>query len=167
MWEFGDGSISNDQYPNYAYSAEGVYTVNLTVTNDTGVYDWYLTTATIGEEDYSEAGWYTIIVEEPQTFDLISLQNVKEELGLQEITAGEYTQIRLTIEKANITINNSGNIEMFDLIVPSGKVKLIKTFWIYEDDTTVLTLDFDVYESVHQTGNDKFILKPTIKVIQE
>jgi hypothetical protein len=165
LWKFGDGSTSDEQNPTYAYSAEGEYTVNLTVTNDTGVYDWYLTTATIGEEDGSEAGWYTI-VEESQTFDLIALQDVKEELGIEELTVGKYTQIRLTVEKANITINNDGEIEVHDLIIPSNKVKLIKPFWIYEDDTTVLTLDFDVYESVHKTGQGKYMMKPTIKVIQ-
>jgi len=165
MWKFGDGSVSNEQNPSYAYSAEGEYPVNLTVTNDTGVYDWYLTTATIGEEDGSEAGWYTI-VEESQTFDLIALQDVTDVLGEEELTAGKYTQIRLTVEKANITINNNGEMEVHDLKIPSNKVKLIKAFWIYEDETTVLTLDFDVYESVHKTGQDKYIMRPTIKVIQ-
>ena len=35
-----------------------------------------------------------------------------------------------------------------------------------ESQTLILTLDFDVQKSVHQTGNDKYIFKPTIKVIQ-
>jgi len=30
-----------------------------------------------------------------------------------------------------------------------------------------LTLDFDIHESVHKTGSDNYIMKPTIKVIQE
>jgi len=167
-WEFGDGSISYEQKPTYAYSTEGEYIVNLTVTDDdgNGVFDWYLTTAKIGEEDDSDAGWKTV-VEESQTFDLIALQDVKEDLGLQELPVGKYTQIRLTIEKANITIDNNGEIEVHDLKIPSNKVKLIKPFYIYEEETTLLTLDFDVNESVHKTGNDKYIMKPTIKVIQE
>ena len=167
-WKFGDGSISYEQNPTYAYSTEGEYVVNLTVTDDdgNGVSDWYLTTAKIGEEDDSNAGWETV-VEESQTFDLLALQDVKEDLGLQELPVGIYTQIRLTIEKANITINNSGEIEEYDLKIPSSKVKLIKAFYIYEEETTILTLDFDVNESVHKTGNDKYIMKPTIKVIQE
>lgn len=165
-WDFGDGNGSYEQTPLYNYSVEGVYIVNLTVTDEdgAGVIDWYVTTAKIGEDDDSEAGWYTI-VEESQTFDLIALQNVKEELGLQELTVGKYTQIRLTVEKANITINNDGEKEVYNLTIPSNKVKLIKPFWIYEDETTVLTLDFDVYESVHKTGNNKYMMKPAIKVI--
>ena len=166
-WDFGDGNSSYEEDPLYNYSTEGVYIVNLTVTDDdgNGVIDWYVTTAKIGEDDGSEAGWYTI-VEESQTFDLIALQDVTDVLGEKELTAGKYTQIRLTVEKANITINNDGEIEVHNLTIPSNKVKLIKPFWIYEDETTVLTLDFDVYESVHKTGQDKYIMRPTIKVIQ-
>ncbi|MFB6307601.1 MAG: PKD domain-containing protein [Flavobacteriales bacterium] len=42
-WDFGDGSTSDEQYPNHAYSSTGTYQVSLTVTNDCGndttVYD--------------------------------------------------------------------------------------------------------------------------------
>ena len=72
----------------------------------------------------------------------------------------------LVVENAEITINNSGNIEVHNLKIPSNKVKLVKTFWIYENETTVLTLDFDVYKSIHEIGNNKYMMKPTIKVIQ-
>ena len=59
-WDFGDGTISYEQSPVHNYSTEGVYTVNLTITDNdgNGVRDWYITTATIGEDDDddSEAG---------------------------------------------------------------------------------------------------------------
>jgi hypothetical protein len=168
-WDFGDGNISNEEDPLHNYSSEGLYVVNLTVTDDdgNGAEDWYVTTARIGEDDdETDAGWQTV-VEDPQTFDLIALLDVKEELGLTELPVGKYTQIRLTVEEANITIDTEQGIKVHDLVIPSKKVKLIKPFWIYEDDTTVLTLDFDVHKSVHVTGNDKYLLKPTIKVIQE
>ena len=171
-WDFGDGNISYEQNATHNYSTDGEYIVNLTVTNDSGngVHDWYITTATIGEidddDDTSTAGWYTI-VNESQEFDLIALQNVTDILGEENLSTGKYTQIRLTVEQAEITINNSGTIEVHDMKIPSSKVKLIKSFWINEDETTVLTLDFDVYESVHQTGNNKFIMRPTIKIISD
>ena len=170
-WDFGDGNISYEQNPTHKYSYSGVYIVNLTVTNNTGngVSDWYLTTATIGNVDgndsTSTAGWYTI-VEESQIFDLIALQNVTAIIGENTLSAGKYTQIRLTVEEAELTINNNGKTEVYDMMIPSGTVKLIKAFWIYKDETTELTLDFDVYESVHQTGNNKFIMRPTIKIIE-
>ena len=169
-WDFGDGNISYNQNATHNYTKNGEYVVNLNVTNDSGngESDWYITAALIGEvddEDTSTAGWYTI-VNENKTYELIRLQNVTDVLGEDTLPAGKYTQIRLTIEKANITINNNGDIKEHDLKIPSKKVKLINPFWIYKDETTILTLDFDVKKSVHQTGNNKFIMKPTIKVIQ-
>ena len=37
---------------------------------------------------------------------------------------------------------------------------------IENNETLILTLDFDIQKSVHKTGNDKYIFKPTIKIIQ-
>jgi hypothetical protein len=168
-WNFGDENISYEEDPIHNYSSDGVYIVNLTVTDKDGegIVDWYMTTANIeDDDDESEVGWYTI-VEESQEFDLIAIQNATEFLGEKNLSEGKYTQIRLTIDKAIITINNSGKIEEHTLKIPSDKIKLIKPFYVYEDEITVLTLDFDVHESVHKTGNNNYIMKPTIKVIQE
>ncbi len=168
-WNFGDGNISYGQNVTHNYSAEDIYEVNLTVTDNDSRIDWYITTATIGgvddDDDNSTAGWYTI-VNVSKTFDLIALQNVTDLLGEKNLSTGKYTQIRLNITEANITINNSGKIAVYNLKIPSNKVKLIKSFWIYENETTILTLDFDVYESIHKAGKDKYIMRPTIKVIQ-
>jgi hypothetical protein len=167
-WDFGDGNTSYVQNPIHNYSLDGVYEVNLTVIDNTSATVWDATIATIGEEETeedSEDGWI-VIINESQTFDLIALLNVSQILGEKDLDPGKYTQIRLTIESAEITINNNETIEIHNLTIPSKTIKLIKAFWIVEDETTVLTLDFDIYESVHQTGSNKFILKPTIKVIQ-
>ncbi len=55
----------------------------------------------------------------------------------------------------------------YDFEIPSKTVKLVHWFIIGPGDTTTLTLDFDVQESVHKIGNDRYILHPTKKVIQE
>ena len=167
-WNFGDGNTLYGQNVSHNYSINKTYTVNLTVrdSNESGnKIDWYVTYAKIGDDDNSTAGWYTIVNE--SQFDLIALQNVTELLGEENLPVGKYTQIRLIVEEAIITINESGNKTEYNLKIPSNKVKLIKPFWIYENETTVLTLDFDVYKSIHKTGKDKYIMKPTIKVIQE
>src|SRR3989338_8437234 len=46
-WDFGDGSTSVEEDPTYTYSAEGVYTVTLTVLDDEGNSAVCTTTATI------------------------------------------------------------------------------------------------------------------------
>ena len=88
---------------------------------------------------------------------------MKTFLGSQNLTAGIYTQIRLDVDEALVTINGT----QYDLEIPSKTVKLVNNFRISENETTTLTLDFDIQESVHKTGNDKYIMRPTIRVIEE
>jgi hypothetical protein len=114
------------------------------------------------DSNESDAGWFTI-VNESQTYDLIQLINVTNIIGIQDLNVGWYTQIRLVVERALVTIDG---IE-YDLEIPSKKVKLISPFEIVANNTLILTLDFDVHESIHETGNGKYIMNPTIKVIKE
>ena len=107
-------------------------------------------------------GWYTIIGEE-QTFDLIQLKNIKKALGNKTLPVGRYTQIRFNIDDAFVTINGVD----YKLTIPSKTIQLISPFSINNNETTTLTIDFDVQKSVHKTGNDKYIMNPTIKVMQE
>jgi len=106
--------------------------------------------------------WVTVI-SEPQQFDLILLENVTDVLGSEILEVGIYTQIRLNVDEALVTIDDV----QYDLEIPSKTVKLVHQFIIVPDTTTTLILDFDVKESVHKTGSDKYIMHPTIKVIQE
>ncbi len=114
-----------------------------------------------GNETNVTAGWYTV-VNQTQTYDLIALQNVTDLLGSANLSAGWYTQIRLFVEKVVVTIDGVD----YDCKLPSKTIKLIKPFRIAANMTTTLTLDFDVQQSVHETGNGKFMFKPTIKIIQ-
>ena len=115
-----------------------------------------------GNETNGTAGWYTV-VNTTQTFDLIALQDVTALWGSANLSAGWYTQIRLYVDEAVLTIDG---IE-YNCTIPSHVIKLIKPFNITANETTTLILDFDVQKSVHETGNGKYIFKPTIKVIQE
>jgi hypothetical protein len=113
------------------------------------------------DENESFGEWITI-VNESQTFDLIALQNVTELFGEANLSAGIYTQIRLSVDEALVTIDGV----QYDLEISPKKVKLIKPWKITDGETLVLTLDFDVQKSVHETGNGRYIMNPTIKVIQ-
>ena len=48
------------------------------------------------ENSTTESNWFTV-VEKSQTFDLITIKEVKEFLGSAELNAGRYTQIRLEV----------------------------------------------------------------------
>ena len=110
----------------------------------------------------TNGSWITV-VNESQTFDLIQLENATEFLGDVTLDAGWYTQIRLYVESALVTIDG----EKYDLEIPSKNVKLITPWLVQDNETLTLILDFDVHESVHKTGSDKYIMRPTIKVFQE
>ena len=110
----------------------------------------------------NETGWFTVVKEE-KTFDLIKIKDVKELIGTSDLKAGKYTQVRLNVDRALVSINGTE----YDLTIPSKTVKLIKPFNIVENQTTTLTLDFDANESIKSTGKDKYVMNPTIKVILE
>lgn len=151
--------------------SEGNGTLILQITDDPG--DLNITEALItlsqisvhyaGINDTNITGEWINIVNETQTFDLIALQDVTDLLGEANLTPGWYTQIRLNVDQALVTIDGV----QYDMKIPSKAIKLIKPWKIENNETLILTLDFDVQQSVHQTGNDKYIFKPTIKIIQE
>ncbi len=116
-----------------------------------------------GIDENGTSGEWITIVNESQTFDLIALVDVTELFGTANLSAGWYTQIRLNVDEALVTIDGI----QYDLEIPSKTVKLIKPFKIDANQTTTLTLDFDVQKSIRETGSGKYIMRPRIKVIQE
>jgi len=113
-----------------------------------------------GYED--ESGWITIMNEEKE-FDLIQIEDVEEFLTSKIVDVGKYTQIRLYVSNASITIGG----KQMELDIMGNSVKLVNEFDIEEGRITELILDFDAEESVIETGNGRYNLKPTIKVIEQ
>lgn len=130
------------------------------------------------------SGWKTVATP-MKTYNLLKLVNgVTEILGEDELEAGTYQQIRLIIGKtaesennikgephpyANYVVLNDDNGSYVDLKIPSGYqtgVKLVHNFEVEEGSFVELVLDFEACKSVVETGSDKYILKPTIKVIE-
>lgn len=128
-------------------------------------------------------GEWKIVPTPKQTVNLLELVNgVLLELGLTELEAGHYTQLRLLIGGTPDSGQNVfGNPHPFanyiidendvahSLKVPSGMqsgIKLVRGFDIYAGEITELILDFDAAKSVVKAGNSgKWLLKPTIKVL--
>jgi len=151
--------------------SEGTGTLILQITDNPG--DFNITEALVtlsqvrvhyaGINDSNITGEWITVVNETQTFDLIVLQDVTDFLGEANLSAGWYTQIRLNVDQALVTIDGI----QYDMKIPSKTIKLFKPWKLENDETLILILDFDVQKSVHQTGNNEYIFKPTIKVIQE
>jgi len=106
-------------------------------------------------------GWITVF-SGPRTIDLISIEDVEELLGEAQLDTGKYTQIRLAVDNATVTINETS----YDVKVPSKNIKFVHQFNIESNKTTSLVFDFDADKSVVEAGN-KYILKPVVKVITE
>ena len=134
--------------------------------------------------DEEEAGWMTILTP-GKTFDLLTLVNgVRTDLGLAELEAGQYGQMRLILGElpeapetnllgnshpyANYLIDSAD--QEIELKVPSGYqtgIKIVHGFTIIANGATELILDFDALKSVVQAGKSgKWLLKPTIKVLE-
>jgi hypothetical protein len=138
-----------------------------------------------GEEtDKEDNDSWQVVATPNKTYNLLELVNgVIEQLGLTDLEAGHYTQLRMIIGEtaddgtntigethpfANYIIDNSD--AYYELKIPSGYqtgVKIVHGFDIAEDQVTELVLDFDASKSVVKAGNSgKWLLKPTIKVIE-
>jgi hypothetical protein len=135
-----------------------------------------------------ECRW-EVIAERNATYNLLELVNgVTETLGVAELPAGTYHQMRLMIGAelgndeesvksfnilgeehpyANYLIDKDGRAQ--HLKVPSGVqsgVKLVHAFEIDENKYTELILDFDAHRSIVKAGKkDNYILKPTVRVV--
>ncbi len=118
--------------------------------------------ATVTPPADTEESWITVPITGNETFDLIKLKGVEDLLGAQKLDVGKYTQVRLTVDKATVTIGN-GTPE--PATVSSGELKFVHPFDVVANKTTVIVMDFDAEESVNIAGNGKITIKPVVKLL--
>ncbi|MBI5646792.1 MAG: DUF4382 domain-containing protein [Ignavibacteriae bacterium] len=114
-------------------------------------------------------GNWVVVRGTPITVNLLEWNNGKTlVIGDAELGPGNYTQIRLIINTANIVIDG----QTYPLTVPSGAqtgLKLIHTFDIEAGSTYEMVIDFDAEQSIVVRGpkNDpnSYSLKPTLRVV--
>jgi len=111
-------------------------------------------------DEGEEGEWIPLDITMP-TFDLIELKEggLEEILAWGNVTAGNYTQIRMKIEKVEVRL---GEAEPEEATLPSGELKFVRPFKVVEGQTTILTLDFDADKSVIVTGAGKVIVRPVV-----
>ncbi|MDM8516697.1 DUF4382 domain-containing protein [Desulfobacterales bacterium HSG16] len=131
----------------------------------------------------AEGSSWEVVGTPAATYNLLELVNgLKAELGLTEMEAGQYSQMRLILGDApddganiagethlyaNYVLGEEG--EIHELKVPGGDntgIKLVHGFSIEPGMTTELVLDFNALKSVVKAGKSgQWMLKPTIKVV--
>lgn len=121
-------------------------------------------TSTAESEDQTEVGntsWTNVGITGPQTFDLLKIKGIEQSLASQAIEPGKYTQVRLTIDKVEVALNN-GTPE--EATLPSGVLKFVHPFDVQPGETTAILMDFNAAASVNVNGNGNIIVKPVIQL---
>ncbi|HXV19477.1 MAG TPA: DUF4382 domain-containing protein [Desulfuromonadales bacterium] len=162
-------------------SAAGTLSVRMVDAGLPGLAGVYVT---IGHIDVHPQGgnWKTVLA--PQTtVNLLELVNgVQVSLGLTDLPAGPYAELRLMLggipddtlnilaaphPYANYLVDESGRVQ--ELAVHGGLqtgIELAGSFNIASGRTTMLVLEFDAAQSLVRTGSSgEYLLKPAIKVM--
>ena len=140
----------------------------------------------MGGDEGADSNWTNVLSSDKagKTYNLLELVNgVREALGIVDLPAGPYTQMRLIIGRepdnginvlsqshpyANYVITEP-DLDVYELKVPSGfqtGLKIVHGFDVSENQTTELILDFDATKSVVKAGNSgNWLLKPTVRIL--
>jgi hypothetical protein len=115
----------------------------------------------------SEDSW-KVVSEKVREFDLLWLKRNPQLIVERKLKVGHYNQIRLSVVSGRIVIYEDRRDAVYDLKIPSGKIKIPIQLWIEEGGLTKVTLDFDAEKSVkfHKKGKkNSYTLRPVIKVV--
>jgi len=96
------------------------------------------------ESDDNDSGWILFQSNNSTTVDLIYLheQNLSEELGVQNLSVGNYTKLWIVIDAAMGVLKETDEEIIFD--VPSGDLKIQQPFDIRQGNTTIdVEIDLD------------------------
>jgi hypothetical protein len=107
-------------------------------------------------------GWLAI-TDEPQKFDLLTLQNdVTAALGSASLAPGAYEQLRLIVDEASVVVDGvESPLEIASGMQTGIKINLDTTF--EAGMTYQLTLDYDAAKSVKSTGHG-YLMTPVIQL---
>jgi hypothetical protein len=124
------------------------------------------------DAEADSGGWAEVVSgdlpEAERTFNLLELVDGAEALlGEVELDPGYYSQMRVVVEAASITVDGV----VSELRIPSGNqtgIKLTRGFRVDSDGLTKLVLDFDAERSVKETppGSGNYLMTPVIRLVQ-
>jgi len=113
----------------------------------------------VHKADAPESTWITVVKQE-KTFDLVTIQGAEVFLGEAEVAAGRYTQVRLDVTEVMVTLEG----KEIPAKLPSGKLKLVRSWQVEPGKKTIITLDFEADKFVVITGKGQAQVKPVIKL---
>lgn len=97
-----------------------------------------------------------------RTLDLMDLQNgITSLLGEAALEPGKYTQIRFAVVSGSV---ESGG-KVYDVVVPSDKIRLNRNIDICSGGTVDIVLDFDAQQSLrYNKGQNVYKMSPVVKI---
>ena len=117
----------------------------------------------------SGGGWVTLpLPQTPLSINLLAFQEgaTTHLVPPVRLDSGQYTQLRFEVTRAYMVIN--GNAVEIDLDVPSGFLRIDKTFTfdLPDGEAVDLTVDFDLSQSIVVTGSSEYKLKPVLHLVE-
>jgi|GEM_PF-1052153 len=123
--------------------------------------------------DEGESGQWIYLAINEETFNLIELQDITLVLAEEEVEAGKYTQLRMTVFEV-VVKTEDGPEDGYQATIPSDKLKFVRPFTLEAGGEIHLIVDIDASKSVLFPGgkkggvkNEKVIFKPVVKLMIE
>ena len=123
----------------------------------------------------SGGGWMSLpLPESPYTIDLLYFSDgfTTELVPPVSLESGKYTQIRIVVSEAEISIDDGEKVTDYPIIIPSGNLKTDKnfTFDVLGGGALYITVDFDLSQSIVVTddgsGTLSYKLKPVLHIVE-
>jgi hypothetical protein len=116
---------------------------------------------------FSEGGkgeWLDVPLE-PGILNLLDIPDTDILLTSVDLPEGYYSEVRLILGDDNTVVTEDGDVH--DLMVPSGgqsgyKIKFDSQ--LYSGQSIDLTIEFDAEQSIHITGNGRYMLNPVLNL---
>lgn len=116
------------------------------------------------DDDNTTSGWKTLFEDKDGVdVDLLSVTGTRAAfLGENDLPAGRYTQIRMTVVEVYGLVNDT----RVPIALSSGSLKINHAFQVIEGAETRIVLDIDLDRSLHQQGNGTWRMTPVIGSIE-
>ncbi len=130
-------------------------------------------------QDGSNGSGWIVLCTDTQTIDLLSLtggrftplcSRTAADGGVEEVPvdvpAGNISQVRLHLVSAQLVFNDG--TPTTDVTVPSGTTSGLKidvNQTVPQAGALEIKLDFNAAQSIHKTGNGKYLMQPVIRVV--
>jgi hypothetical protein len=117
-------------------------------------------------ESATPDGSWIVLFSGNEQVDLLKFTGgARDFIGTANLSAGKYTQIRISVASAYGILKANGT--RVDIKVPSKGLKIVHTWIVEKGRETVLTLDFQLAKSIVKKADGSYALRPVLKLHKE